>query len=513
MMRMRLDCVDWHFNSGMFLLWLLVAITAPRCAAFIPPPHIFIHVRGRPALVPPEGRTLQCRSFLHSAPPTTTTIITNDDDDDGNAGGIQNDKTAVTDHLEKKAPVGAAVEQPVVLELDGRWYNLTEWAREGRHPGGLSVLHKLHGKNATKAFHAVGHSPAAFRLRESFLVASDSDDQRVHGRAPQPLSLSTRDDATRSSAVAVAAAAAVPTIPSSSASSIWKRVRQKMFTKEDPGVHKYLGIYVLGHFVYRYSKALSARDPTAGLGTATPLTVTLCFLLPHAILSLSSFIFHVPAERIVGKPMIWQEYRGHNVVFALRSIVCIILASVGLAYGHVRAVRQATMVASLATVLLTALLADEATARWRINNQESTTATMPYWAGCTAARQRQFKTFYAISQYGATLACLATSNPFWPFMVLLPIQLASFQMTLVRKGFMSVKFFHFMYAASLVLPYLMSLKHYAVTNMVQIPLSFGLAVALYWLRTMGVNKYWLWTTVGAVRIVAGDWMLSWQIWL
>jgi cytochrome b involved in lipid metabolism len=480
----------------MLLLWISLAISAPSCAAFSLPPRITIHVLGRQAFFPEaQGRTHRFRS--PSALKTAPTSITSDDDDI--ADGMINDKTAVKDHLEKQAPVRAAVEQPVVLELDGRLYNLTEWAQA--HPGGSSMLHKFHGKNATKAFHAVGHSPAAFRLRETFLVSSsDTSDDKVH--AQQLVSLSTRDDSTSSSATA-----------STSASSTWKRVRQKMFTKEDPGVHKYLGVYVLGHFVYRYFKALSARDPTAGFGTATPLPVTLCFLLPHAILSLSSFIFHVPAERIVGKPMIWQEYRGHNVIFALRSIVCIVLASVGLAFGHVRGVRQVTMMASLATVLLTARIADEATTRWRINHEESTTATMPYWDGCTAARQRQFKTFYAISQYGATLACLATSNPFWPFMVLLPIQLASFQMTLVRKGFMSVKFFHGMYAASLVLPYIISLKHYAVTNMVQIPLSFGLAVALFWLRTMGINKYWLWTAVGAVRIAAGDLMLSWQIWL
>jgi hypothetical protein len=97
-----------------------------------------------------------------------------------------------------------------------------------------------------------------------------------------------------------------------------------------------------------------------------------------------------------------------------------------------------------------------------------------------------------------------------PFMVLLPIQLTSFPMALVPKGFiMSVTVFHLIYAASLVLPYLISLKHYAVTNMVHIPFSFGAAVAL---RKQGVSKYWLWSAVGAVRIAAGDWMLQSKIW-
>jgi hypothetical protein len=36
--------------------------------------------------------------------------------------------------------------------------------------------------------------------------------------------------------------------------------------------------------------------------------------LPHAVLSLSSLIFEsVPRERVIGKPMIWQEFRLHNI--------------------------------------------------------------------------------------------------------------------------------------------------------------------------------------------------------
>jgi hypothetical protein len=456
-------------------LWLAAAGT-PWCAAFSTPiPILLAPSRTRTRIITvPSGRALRFRLFNTAANSDNTPT-----------------PTSTTTPAYQAATATAASKCPVVtvLELDGRLFNLTEWA--GAHPGGSSILQKFHGKNATKAFHAVGHSPEAFALRESFLVKNDGSNDDDND-----------DDDPKTT-----------TISSFSLNQTWKRIRQKLFTKEDPGVHKYLGIYVLGHFLYRYSKALSTKDPTAGLGTSTPLPVMLLFLLPHAVLSLSSFLFHVPAERIVGKPMIWQEYRGHNVVFALRSIVCIVLSSVGLRFGHVRGVRLTTMISSLVTVLLTARIADEATTKLRVNNLESTTATMPYWDECTAARQAQFKAFYAISQYGATLACLSTSNPFWPFMVLLPIQLASFQMTLVRKGFMSVKVFHLIYAASLVLPYLISLKHYAVTNMVQIPLSFGAAVALFWLRKQGVNKYWLWSAVGAVRIAAGDLMLPWKIWL
>jgi len=48
---------------------------------------------------------------------------------------------------------------------------------------------------------------------------------------------------------------------------------------------------------------------------------------------------------------------------------------------------------------------------------------------------------------------------------------------------------YYIYAATLVLPYAVSLRHFAVTGMTHIPLLFGLAAALFWLRTLGVNKY------------------------
>lgn len=397
------------------------------------------------------------------------------------------------DHLQKKAAMETAAEKPVVMEMDGQWYNLTEWARA--HPGGYGTVRKFHGKNATTAFHAVGHSQEAYRLREQFvLVENDQDDGA---------SLLSPDAALTSNNIGQASPSA------------WKRIRQKLFTKEDPaGVHKCLGLYVLGHFLYRYVKAWSSVDPTAGLGSKTSIWITACFLLPHAALSLSSFLFSVPSKRVVGKSMIWREYRGHNVVFALRSVVCAALATVGLTYGRVSGgIRMAATVASLAAVLCTARAADEITAQWRVegDSTESTTATMPYW-DCSDQTMQRFKSFYAISQYGATLACLAVSNPFWPFMTLLPIQLASFEMTLVRKGFLSVQNFHLIYAASLVLPYIVSLRHFAVTGMVQIPLSFGLAFDLFAMRRAGVNKYGLWSTVGAIRILAGDWILPWQTW-
>ena len=71
--------------------------------------------------------------------------------------------------------------------------------------------------------------------------------------------------------------------------------------------------------------------------------------------------------------MIWREYRGHNVVFALRSIICIGLAAVGLHGGQILAVRVTSTIASLIVALITARLADQATNHWRIMGSEEST--------------------------------------------------------------------------------------------------------------------------------------------
>ena len=52
----------------------------------------------------------------------------------------------------------------IVVKIDGQDVDVTEYARE--HPGGVAVLRKFHGRDASKAFHAAKHSKAALdRMR------------------------------------------------------------------------------------------------------------------------------------------------------------------------------------------------------------------------------------------------------------------------------------------------------------------------------------------------------------
>lgn len=299
-------------------------------------------------------------------------------------------------------------------------------SRANAHPGGATILRKFNGKDATNAFKRIGHSQHAVDLLDKFAKEEKGSSGTVSKKHQ--------------------------TKPTAAPGS-WKK---RLFTREDPqNIHKCCGLFVLLHFAYRFYQMLFS-DISAGFGTRTgqgPSFACMLCLIPHAVLSLSSLIFHtVPKERIVGSPMIWQEFRAHSIIFALRSIVNTVLVWTSVYFDHAYPVRKITLVLSSATILLAIYAADEATKRLSVCNSESTTATMPYWEGCSMATQRRFKSFYALCQFLATMACMSHSNPCWPFSVMLPIQLAALLMTLVRKSFISAWTYHIVYTLSLVLP-------------------------------------------------------------
>jgi Cytochrome b5-like Heme/Steroid binding domain len=390
----------------------------------------------------------------------------------------------------------AQVDVPCIIVIGAKTYNMTTWAKA--HPGGVKVLQKFNGKDAMKAFDAAGHSNHAMEMLKDFEVVSSPQEQ--HARSAVSTHGSSEDTKT------------CPVVLLSRKQPRW---RMKLFTKEDPiGIHKYCGVFVLLHFAFRFYHMLFG-DPSAGfggrLGKGPAIYAPLC-LIPHAMLSLSSLIFHtVPKERVVGKPMIWQEFRVHNIAFAMRSILATLFTWLSLSMSHnsptLRNTRM-TILAVSTVVLVTQAVADKATQLLRVNTNESTTATMPYWEGCSVETQRRFKSFYAMCQFDATLACLSVANPAWGFAVLLPIQLASLLMTLVRKSLLSPKGYHVCYTVSLVLPYLVA---YRSVGMPAVSL-LGLGWVLYQLRRRGINKYALWIPVIMARFAAGQRYFGGHVW-
>jgi hypothetical protein len=221
---------------------------------------------------------------------------------------------------------------------------------------------------------------------------------------------------------------------------------------------------------------------------------------------LSSLIFRtVPRQRVVGRPVIWQEFRVHNIAFGLRSVAAAALCALSVRYP---AFRTAAVRASCAAVLLTLAAADLGTRCLRSDERESTTATMPYWEGCSVETQRRFKNFYAYCQFIATIGCLATMNPAWPLAILLAIQGASFLMTLVRKGLLSARGYHVGYTATLIAPYFVGLRSMLVMKSPDFIGLLLLGAVLYQLRRCGVNKYLLWSAVVVARLTVGEQILN-----
>ena len=389
-------------------------------------------------------------------------------------------KSNNNDRFDRTAATSAETNLPCLLTINGKTYDLAAWAKA--HPGGVKVLHKFHNKDATKAFDAAGHSSKAYEMLKEFEVIKD--DSFILGDAQDTAEVLTKKP----------------------------RWRTKLFTQEDPiGVHKYAGVFVLLHYLFRYGQ-MYFGDASAGFGTRNgrgiSIAAPLC-LIPHVLLSLSSLIFHtVPRERVVGKPMIWQEFRVHNIVFACRSALVTFLGWLSVAKNHAPVWRRFCVTTASLSILATNFVADEATRQLRVHEEESTTATMPYWEGCSVQTQKRFKQFYAYCQFMATIACFAMWNPAFGFAVMLPIQLASLLMTLVRKGIISARTYHIAYTVSLCMPFGVGFRSVGLKF---VPYMF-LGYVLYQLRRKGVGKYVLWTSLVALRIAFGDSVIDYQNW-
>ncbi|CAM9531502.1 unnamed protein product [Heterosigma akashiwo] len=358
------------------------------------------------------------------------------------------------------------------MTIEGREYIIPSswWTKE--HPGGFSIMQRFNNSDATKAFK--NHSPYAFQLLENFAADKSSKNNSL-GAIQGPR----------------------------------RRYFSKLFTEEDrDNAHKILGVYSLLHYFYRfgYSTFVDYR------GGFQPTLQSLLMVLPHAALSLSSLKFYVPRERMPKKPMIWEEFRAHNIIFALRSFVSFIFLWTSMRMGQTPFSRKIATVGTGLTLLMANKGADIATKTLRLDSRESTTATMPYWPGCSEQTEKKFKTFYAYAQFMATLACLSCCSPAWPFVVAFPIQFASLLMTLVRKGLLPTKGYHYLYCGSLVMPFFVGISHTVQTRTIDFPLMVITGTLAFVTRLkLRLDKYALWVPMILTRVLVGDNLLYWDI--
>lgn len=380
-----------------------------------------------------------------------------------------------------------SVDEELILTIDNVTVNLTAWANS--HPGGVSILRQFHNKNVTKQFYEYGHSQDAMKLLQKFQINHNQTELLVeesHHHSKQP--------------------------------SLIKRWKSKLVSHEDPyWIHKSLGVYTLLHFVFRFAWAMFGRDPSGGMGSNLGKGangIVVACMIPHLLLSWSSLIFGtVPRERVVGKPMIWKENRWHSIIFGSRSILSTIFCWLSIRFRHVQPWRSVCVFACCLTCLMTLVAADIATAKFQPEEKDSSIAALPFWDGCSIRTQSIFKHFYAYSQFIATSVCALAANPLWPFLMLFPIQFASFLLTLCRKGLISAKGWHIAHAASLLLPFLFSVRVIFKLKSIHFINGIGFIPAiLFGLRSMGINKYAIWIPMLCLRLLIGDKFIPFEMW-
>lgn len=336
-------------------------------------------------------------------------------------------------------------------------YDITTFIDE--HPGGKEVFGEINEneiKDMTDKFNEVGHSSYAVSLLSNYRVAElDKSDPRYK-----------KNEVTFN-----------------------ENKINKLFTHEDKyNVHKILGLIVLLNYAHLfYDFAYTGFIGEISLRKVDKYFIGLTWA--HALLSLSSLQFLIPRSRTGILPMIWQEFRMHSIVFALRSIIII---NILYFFGK----NEVTNVCRLVVVLLTMYLADIISDKLREDKKESTTATMPYWNGCSPELQNNIKFFYTYAQILATIICLFEKESYVLFIVL-PIQLAAFLMTLVRKNIINTFQYHLVYSLSLLLGFIVNYKS---TGFYSIYLAMFLGLVIYVLRTkLHLNKYYLWCIIFSLQ--------------
>lgn len=255
-------------------------------------------------------------------------------------------------------------------------------------------------------------------------------------------------------------------------------------------VHAFLGVIALLHFAFRYAYIYVAGTDSfwAYSSLSTVILVGVHFLL-HA----SSFQFILP-PRNWKKPMVWDEFRIHNAIFAGRNLIGTLLCALVPDWWHHWQINTGVFFVKVALILCTCAAADWATAKCGSKTHRTTNA-MPYPPNTSAAVEAGAKMFYARAQFGAAVGSIF-APPSVSFVCVLAIEGASLLMTLVRKGRIESRHYHALYTLSLVLPY---------TALARIVLSdldahamWALAAISAWLVACclrfhtGMSKYYIW---------------------
>ncbi len=258
----------------------------------------------------------------------------------------------------------------------------------------------------------------------------------------------------------------------------------KLITKEDSlQVHKILGITSLALYTYRFCLLIFYQDMqmNSKYGFLT--------LLIHCLLSTSSFIFHISKNRHSSLPIIYPEFRMHNLLFTFRSIICCLVHCYGLHYTI-----------NIMICVITMKLADIITRAYKSNT--TTMRIMPYMTHLEYQQKLEIIRMHSFMQLVATYYMLESANT--AYIPVLAIQFSAFLMTLVKKGIIGVGTWHYLYSLTLWLN---------IFAILSANLSFFLYMNIlccfmyYWRVINGMNKYAGWLIVFSSHYIIKEYLV------
>ena len=265
-------------------------------------------------------------------------------------------------------------------------------------------------------------------------------------------------------------------------------MHQALFTNHDKfHIHKILGFGCLFNYFLRiywlivYGSMFIYTDYRSSL--AIPIT--------HLTLSLSSFIFQVPRVRLNSKIIIWKELQLHNIIFTSRSCIIMIYSLIYIKSEY----NYLYHLGKFLIIIIHHLFADYITLKYNINDK--TTTRDINWENIPDKIKSIIKIYYAICQILAVNALLLTDNDNSgsgiiesAFLVMFPIQLSTFLMTLVRKSIISNISWHIFYALSLLSPFLIVINANGKKELEVIDIFLPTLYVIFRLQ-YNMNKYYL----------------------
>lgn len=246
-----------------------------------------------------------------------------------------------------------------------------------------------------------------------------------------------------------------------------------LFTNHDRfHIHKVMGFACLTHYFVRIYWLLVYGSMFFNMDSVyTWMTPVL-----HLSLSVSSFIFHVPKYRFDRKAIIWKELQLHNIAFTSRSAMTMLHFLI-FAHDGKHPIPNSFNIFSnskfdgfssilfyhstrFIIIISHHYVADQIT-RFYIVEDKTTTRDIPWGENISIFSKKSIKTYYAICQCLALnsiilTTCDSTGKGFmdYAFIIMFPIQLSAFLMTLVRKNIITNNLWHVFYGLSLTIPYI-----------------------------------------------------------